>query len=262
MENILEQIIAHKRREVSARKVARPVQRLYAAPHFNRPVNNFTDNIRDKAKSGIIAEFKRKSPSKGMLNIHADVDTVTSGYVHYGASALSVLTDEDFFCGGAHDLLMARKNKDIPVLRKDFIIDEYQVAEARAMGADAVLLIASVLSPRAVMRLARYARDLQLQVLLEVHEPEELDCLCPEIDAVGVNNRNLRTFTTDLQHSIDMAARLPAELLKVSESGIRTAADVDRLRAAGFEGFLIGSLFMKEPEPHQVFADFVKSIRR
>jgi indole-3-glycerol phosphate synthase len=262
MENILEQIVAHKRREVAARKAAQPLQRLFAAPYFSRPVHSFKDSIRDSRRSGIIAEFKRRSPSKGLLNADADVTTVTTGYAVHGASALSVLTDEDFFGGGTHDLRMARSNKDIPLLRKDFIIDEYQVAEARALGADAVLLIASVLSPRAVSRLARCARELQLQVLLEIHERKELDCLCPEIDVVGVNNRSLRTFVTDLQFSIDLYPHLPANMLKISESGIRTAADIEHLREVGFEGFLVGSLFMKQPAPHLAFADFVKTIRR
>ncbi len=262
MENILEQIVSHKRKEVAARKEAQPLERLYAAPLFDRPTCSLAGSIKDKTRSGIIAEFKRRSPSKGMLNGNADVFDVTSGYTAYGASALSVLTDEDFFGGGDHDLRMARKNNGIPLLRKDFIIDEYQVAEARAIGADAILLIAAILSPRAVSRLARYAHELQLEVLLEVHAPEELDCVDNAIDVIGVNNRNLKTFTTDLQHSIDLYPLLPSGLVKISESGIRTTADVYRLRETGFDGFLIGSLFMQQPEPRQAFAQFVKEIAR
>lgn len=262
MENILEQIVSCKRKEIAARKKAQPLQRLLASALFERPVLSFTQKIKDDRKSGIIAEFKRRSPSKGILNADADVETVTAGYTEYGASALSVLTDEDFFGGGSYDFRRARNNEHIPLLRKDFIIDEYQVIESRAMGADAILLIAAVLSPRAVSRLARRAKELQLEVLLEVHEPEELDCLCADIDAVGVNNRSLRTFATDLQHSLDLYSYLPCDLVKISESGIRTPADIALLRQIGFDGFLIGSLFMKEPEPHKAFATFVKEAGR
>lgn len=258
--NMLQQIIRHKKLETEARKRARPVAQLIDADGYHRPVNSFSRGIKDCNKSGIIAEFKRRSPSKGMINADADVQTVTGGYTEYGASALSILTDEDFFGGGSRDLRLARNNNDIPILRKDFIVDPYQVTEARAMGADAILLIAAALAPAEVQQLAHYAHSLQLEVLLEVHNYDELDRVCPDIDVIGVNNRNLHTFTTDLQHSIDLLPYLPEGPVKISESGIRTADEVHRLRAAGFDGCLIGSLFMRHPSPQQAFAAFIKEL--
>jgi indole-3-glycerol phosphate synthase len=260
--NILEQIIRHKKEELQLKKRAQPIERIMNSPLMERPVNSFTDSIRDKYKPGIIAEFKRRSPSEGMINAEADVTEVTSGYTTYGASALSVLTDEHFFGGGSYDLSLARNNKEIPVLRKDFIIDEYQVAESKAMGADVILLIAAVLQPKEVRHLAHFASSLGLQVILEIHTQQELDRFCPDIDAVGVNNRNLKTFTTSIQQSISLYPHLPKEVVKLSESGIKTPADAQLLLQAGFDGLLIGSLFMRESVPHLAFADFIKCLQK
>lgn len=260
--NILEQIIKHKRKELQRRKRAQPIDRIMNAPLMERSANSFTDSIRDKRKSGIIAEFKRRSPSGGTINAEVDVTEVTSGYTTHGASALSVLTDEDFFGGGSYDLDLARSNKDIPLLRKDFIIDEYQVAESKAMGADVILLIAAVLQPKEVQQLAQFAHSLGLQVILEIHTRQELDRFCPAIDAIGVNNRNLKTFTIDIQQSVNLYPHLPAEVVKLSESGIKTPADGQRLLQTGFDGLLIGSLFMRESAPHLAFADFIKGMQR
>lgn len=261
MENILEQIVSCKRSTVAGRKKARPVSRLERSPYLDAPVHSLAAHLKDRSGSGIIAEFKRRSPSGGMLNMHAEVGTVTEAYTKHGATALSVLTEEDFFGGSTYDLRMARQNEGIPLLRKDFIIEEYQVWEARALGADAILLIAAILSPRAVQRLAGLARSLQMEVILELHAPEELDCLCPDVSVAGINNRDLKSFTTDLRHSLDMLPLLPPELPKISESGIRAPEDVQRLREAGFDGFLIGSLFMREPDPGAAFASFAEKIR-
>ncbi|MFA6059219.1 MAG: indole-3-glycerol phosphate synthase TrpC [Taibaiella sp.] len=260
--NILEQIIRHKRRELQLKKRAQPIERIMNSPLMERSVNSFTDSIRDKRKPGIIAEFKRKSPSEGIINVEVDVTEVTSGYTTYGASALSVLTEGGGFGGSSYDLDLARNNKDIPLLRKDFIIDEYQVAESKAIGADVILLIAAVLKPKEVQQLARFAHSLGLQVILEIHTQEELDRFCPGIDAVGVNNRNLKAFTTNIQQSINLYPHLPAEAVKLSESGIKTPADARLLLQAGFDGLLIGSLFMRESAPHLAFADFIKSLKR
>lgn len=260
MIDILEQIVAHKKLEVAYKKRAMPAARLETQALFSRPVQPLDAFIRDREKTGIIAEFKRRSPVKGLLNDTAAVTAVTSGYARYGASALSVLTDEDFFGGGSYDFSLARQNGDIPLLRKDFIIDEYQVIEARAMGADAILLIAAVLTPLQVQRLARLAEELQLQVLLEVHDRSELNHYYPGIQAIGVNNRDLKAFRVDLDHSIELIPHLPDGPVKISESGIRGGADVKRLRAAGYDGFLIGSLFMKEAAPDEAFARFVQTL--
>jgi indole-3-glycerol phosphate synthase len=260
--NILEQIIRHKRKELQLKKRAQPIERIMNSPLMERPVNSFTDSIRDKHKSGIIAEFKRRSPTAGVINAETDVTEVTSGYTTHGASALSVLTDEDFFGGSSYDLGLARNNKDIPLLRKDFIIDEYQVAESKALGADVILLIAAALQPEEVKQLTQFAHSLGLQVILEIHTQQELDRFCPAIDAVGVNNRNLKTFTTDIQQSVNLYPHLPAEVVKLSESGIKTPADAQRLLQTGFDGLLIGSLFMRESAPHLAFADFIKGLKR
>lgn len=260
--NILEQIIRHKRKELQLKKRAQPIERIMNSALMEKPVNSFTDSIRNKHKSRIIAEFKRKSPSEGMINAETDVTEVTSGYTTYGASALSVLTEGGFFGGSSYDLSLARKNNDIPLLRKDFIIDEYQVAESKAMGADVILLIAAVLQPIEVRQLAHFAHSLGLQVILEIHIQEELDRFCPAIDAVGVNNRNLKTFTTDIQQSINLYPHLPEGVVKLSESGIKTPDDAQLLLHAGFDGLLIGSLFMRESTPHLAFADFIKNLKR
>ncbi|WP_118975491.1 indole-3-glycerol phosphate synthase TrpC [Taibaiella koreensis] len=260
MDNILETIAAHKKLEVAYKKRAFPVSRLEHMALQQRPALPFDAFIGDEQKTGIIAEFKRRSPVKGMINDTADVSEVTSGYARHGASALSVLTDEDFFSGGSYDFSRARRNEHIPLLRKDFIIDEYQVVETRAMGADVLLLIAAILTPRQVQGLSRLAVSLGLQVLLEVHAAGELGHYCPDVAAVGVNNRDLKAFTIDMQHSVALYPQLPPEALKISESGIRSAADVRLLRQVGYHGFLIGSLFMKEPAPEQAFAHFVKTL--
>jgi len=259
MNNILETIAEHKKREVAGRKRALPLARLEAIALEQQAVLPLDAFIRDKRKTGIIAEFKRRSPVKGLLNDTAAVAEVTAGYAQHGASALSVLTDQDFFGGGSYDFSQARSN-DIPLLRKDFIIDEYQVIEARAMGADAILLIAAILTPRQVQRLSQLAVSLQLQVLLEIHSRDELEYYCPEVAAVGVNNRDLRTFTVDLEHAANLCSYLPEAAVKISESGIRSASDLKMLRQAGYEGFLIGSLFMKEAAPAAAFARFVQSL--
>jgi indole-3-glycerol phosphate synthase len=259
--NILEQIIRYKRKELQLKKKAQPIERIMNSPLMEKSINSFTDSIRDKHKSGIIAEFKRKSPSEGMINAEDNVTEVTAGYTTYGASALSVLTDESFFGGGSYDLALARNNTGIPLLRKDFIIDEYQVAESKAMGADVILLIAAVLQPREVQQLAHFAHSFGLQVILEIHAQQELDRFCPGIDAVGVNNRDLKTFATGIQQSINLFEHLPSEVVKLSESGIKTPADAQLLLGAGFDGLLIGSLFMRESAPHFAFADFIKDLQ-
>lgn len=259
--NILEQIIRYKRKELQLKKRAQPIERIMNSPLMEKTINSFTDSIKDKRKSGIIAEFKRRSPSEGIINAEANVSEVTSGYATYGASALSVLTDESFFGGGSYDLSLARGNTGIPLLRKDFIIDEYQVAESKAMGADVILLIAAVLQPKAVQQLAHFAHSFGLQVILEIHTQQELDRFCPDIDAIGVNNRDLRTFGTGIQQSINLYPYLPEEVVKLSESGIKTPADAQLLLNIGFDGLLIGSLFMRERAPHLAFADFIKDLQ-
>lgn len=258
--NILETIVQHKYREVAQRRQAVPVAQLRQQPGYERLRLSLRQFILDPTRTGIIAEFKRQSPSKGIINADADVAAVTKAYAQHGASAISVLTDTEFFGGSTADLEAARLNA-VPLLRKDFIVDAYQIEEARAMGADAILLIAACLTPAAVSELAAYAKELGLEVLLELHAEEELNHVCPATDIVGINNRDLKTFTVDIERSLQMAARLPHGVVKIAESGISTPAEVKRFRENGFDGFLIGERFMRDADPGAAFAAFVESLK-
>ncbi|HUQ97225.1 MAG TPA: indole-3-glycerol phosphate synthase TrpC [Chitinophagaceae bacterium] len=258
--NILEKIIAQKRVEVAARKAAIPIATLEGYPDFKKVSYSLKQALRDETKTGIIAEFKRASPSKGNINVTAQVEIVTADYTKGGASGVSVLTDENFFKGSLHDLAVAIKNV-VPVLRKDFMIDTYQLVEAKAYGASVVLLIAACLSPIEVKKLAGDAKKLGLEVLLELHDETELEHICTEVDLVGINNRNLKTFSVDLEQSIRLAGKIGSHFLKIAESGINSAADVVFLKQQGFDGFLIGERFMKEKDPGVAFKTFVSELK-
>ena len=259
--NILDQIIAHKRTEVAGSKARISITDLEKQPYFKRATVSLKEFIRRKDKSGIIAEFKRRSPSKGIINAHASVERTTGGYADAGASALSVLTDEKFFGGSNQDLISARQNNSCPILRKDFTIDEYQIAEAKAIGADAILLIAAVLRPEESVKLAAFAHNLGLEVLLEVHNETELrDNLTAGADLIGVNNRNLKTFGVSTEVSKQLSGLIPAGVVKVSESGISDPLAIVELKGYGYEGFLIGENFMKQPEPEKAPADFIREL--
>jgi indole-3-glycerol phosphate synthase len=257
--NILDTIITHKRSELAQRKATVPLSALEKSSFFFRPSLSLKAALRDPRSTGIIAEFKRRSPSKGVINDKVDVAEVTRGYTAGGAACLSVLTDQHFFGGRDSDLLTARVN-EIPILRKEFIIDEYQIVEARAIGADVILLIAACLTPAEVRRLAAFARGLGLDVLLEIHGEEELDHICDETVLVGVNNRDLRTFTVDIDRSIRLSRRIPAGKLLVAESGISRVETILQMKDAGFSGFLIGESFMKAADPAAAFAEFTREL--
>lgn len=259
--NILEKIIEHKKTEVAAAKASAPVAELEKQPFFSRPVLSLRASLGDPGKTGIIAEFKRRSPSKGVINDKVSVVEVTNGYAEAGAACLSVLTDRQFFGGASGDLRAARVNT-LPILRKDFIIDEYQIVEARAMGADVILLIAACLKPAEVKRLARFAVSLGLEVLLEIHSEEELDHICDVTPLVGVNNRDLKTFTVDVERSIRLSRQIPKDKLLIAESGINRVETIWHMQDAGFHGFLVGEHFMKEENPAIAFASFVKQLKR
>jgi indole-3-glycerol phosphate synthase len=259
--NILDKIIAHKRTEVLAAKEKISVEVLQQSAFYKRQTFSLKQFLLDETKTGIIAEFKRKSPSKGIINDTADVVVVTKAYTANGASCLSVLTDEVFFGGSSADLQKARIN-DIPVLRKDFIIDEYQISEARSIGADVILLIAACLTPERVKELALFAKSLQLEVLLEIHTEEELQHICAETEIVGINNRDLKTFTVDINRSIELSKKIPADKIKIAESGINNIETICTFKKAGFKGFLIGENFMKEPDPTIAFAAFVNKLKQ
>lgn len=258
--NILEEIVQSKVREVAERKRLRPESVLEHQPVFSRSVHSLKQFILDPNKTGIIAEYKRRSPSKGVINDRSSVLEVTNGYVAGGASALSVLTDTDYFGGATADLETARV-QPVPILRKDFIIDEYQILEARAMGADVILLIASCLSPMRVRELAKFAKGLGLEVLLELHEEEELEHINEYTEIVGVNNRNLKTFAVDMDKSIRMAERIGSSRVRIAESGIGSVEDVLNFKKYGFEGFLIGEYFMKQDDPAAAFIAFTNKLK-
>jgi indole-3-glycerol phosphate synthase len=257
---ILEKIIANKRREVSALLKQTTLKEIERGRFFDRETNSLKSFLTDTGRTGIIAEFKRKSPSKGIINLNADVAEVTKGYAQSGASALSVLTDKEFFGGNLKDLVIARENNTIPILRKEFIIDEFQVVESKAIGADAVLLIASVLSYKQVLELAKLSHSLGLEVILEIHTKREITLVNEHIDIIGVNNRDLETFVVDSTVSVDMAGIIPSQFLKISESGISTPAIIRSLKQAGYAGFLIGEKFMTNENPVTAFNDFIKDI--
>jgi len=230
--------------------------------YFSSPTVSLKKYLSREDKSGIIAEFKRRSPSKGIINAYANVEETSIAYMRAGASALSVLTDKQFFGGSNEDLKIARKFNFCPILRKEFIIDEYQLYEARSIGADAILLIAEILSEKEVRLLSDKAKALDLEVLMEVHAKEQLDKLTDTVDIVGVNNRNLETFEVDIQTSYDMLDHMPSKLFKISESGISNPEIVYQLKKAGYNGFLIGEHFMKSSHPGKNCLKFINELKQ
>lgn len=258
--NILDTIIARKKEEVAVQKSLVSESALKQMPFYKAPVLSMSSYLTMPGKTGIIAEFKRKSPSKGIINDSATVEAVTAAYTAHGASGLSVLTDTDFFGGSLQDLTAATIH-ETPILRKDFMVDPYQIIEAKAYGAEVILLIAACLSPLQVKELASVAKDIGLEVLLEIHTQQELDHVCDAVDMVGINNRNLKTFEVDLAHSIALAKMLPAHLPKIAESGISQVSTILELKKEGFDGFLIGENFMKTPDPAAAFAAFVADLK-
>lgn len=258
---ILEEIVIFKKLEVARRKAEVKVSDLEDTALYKRCAISLKKSLEDVNKSGIIAEFKRRSPSRDTINDIADISEVSQAYSRLGASGLSILTDEKFFGGSSADLMKAREN-NIPILRKDFIIDEYQLLESKSIGADAILLIAACLTPIEIEYLANTAKSLGLEVVLEIHDEEELGHICEGIDIVGVNNRDLKTFEVDIQQSVRLADKIPGGKLKIAESGIRTTEDILLLRKHGFTGFLIGERFMKEQDPGKAFGDFVSELAR
>ncbi len=261
--DILEKIIAHKYREVEERKSLYPVKLLEQSIFFASPVVSLKKYVQRKDKSGIIAEFKRKSPSKGVINSAASVERTSIGYMQAGASALSIITDKEFFGGTSDDLTTARKFNFCPILRKDFVVNEYQIIEAKSIGADAILLIAAALTPARLSELAQVAKGLGLEVLMEVHTKEELQSnLEASVDLIGVNNRNLKTFDVSLEISKTLAPFIPADKVKVSESGIDSVQAILDLRTHGFEGFLMGQNFMQNNRPDLAAREFIKELNK
>ncbi|KQT18415.1 indole-3-glycerol phosphate synthase [Chryseobacterium sp. Leaf404] len=256
--NILDKIIATKKREISESKSEVSVHQLKDSEFFNRKALSLKESL--QSRSGIIAEFKRKSPSKGIINDKVSPLEVVSAYEKFGASAVSVLTDKEFFGGSFDDILNVRNQINIPILRKDFMIDEYQFYEAKSIGADVILLIAACLSPSQVSEFTELAHSLELEVLLEIHTEDELQHINKNVDLVGINNRNLKDFKVDLQHSVHLKNMLPENTLSVAESGISSEEDFKFLKEKGFDGFLMGEYFMKNENPGKKFGDFISNV--
>lgn len=260
--HILDKIVAAKKKEIEKFKPLSSIKRFEEKGFFwNFTNRSLVERLLAGDSTGIIAEFKRKSPSKGWFKTRElEVEKVVRSYNKH-AAGVSVLTDDEFFGGDLDDLIQAKVVTDIPVLRKDFMIDPWQIAEAKAFGADVILLIAACLSPAEVREMATYAKSIGLEVLLEIHNEEELEHICDEVDMVGVNNRNLKTFEVDIQTSLGLINKIPTGKPAIAESGISDVETILTLKQAGFRGFLIGETFMKEPNPGEAFEAFVKDLK-
>lgn len=261
--NILDEIIASKRKEVEVNLVRKPIKDLEKSPLFGRKTHSLKESVLAKSGYGIIAEIKRRSPSKGIINPNVAVEGISKGYESAGAAAISVLTDIDYFGGSNSDLEIVRSNVKIPVLRKDFIVDEYQLFEAKSIGADGILLIVAALPPKRLAMLSDFATSLGLEVLLEIHNEAEaqiardVDC-----DLIGVNNRDLQTFGVSVDVSRRLLEKLPPRKPAISESGIEKADIIHELKEIGYSGFLIGQYFMQQPEPEIACRNFIQRLKQ
>lgn len=258
--NVLQKIITHKQQEVKEQQSLYPVKLLERSTYFNSPKVSLRKYLLRNDKSGIIAEIKKQSPSLGIINKYIDIEKTSIGYMQSGASALSVLTDKTFFGGSSEDLMIARKFNFCPILRKDFILSEYQIIESKSIGADVILLIAAVLSKEEIITLTDLAHSLDMEVLLEIYDADELDKIYDKVDVIGVNNRNLSTMKIDVQQSLSMCELLPKEIIKISESGIDSVDTILKLKQFGYQGFLMGTNFMKKPQPHLACKEFIKEL--
>lgn len=260
--NILDKIIVDKKREVVLKKSVFPVSQLENSVFFDRKTISLSQKLKTSS-SGIIAEHKRRSPSKSLINHNFTVEEVVKGYENAGACGISVLTDGKYFGGSLDDLLLARASVNIPLLRKEFIVDEYQILEAKAFGADLILLIAAVLSCQEIKSLSEFAKKLGLDVLLEVHNQKELEkSIMPSLDMIGVNNRNLKTFKVSLDISKELASQIPNDFVKISESGISSIEAISELRPYGYNGFLIGENFMKTDNAGDAAREFITQLSK
>ncbi len=262
--DLLDHIILHKLHEVDANRKKRSTYELEESIFFKRPCKSLVSALKGSKSTGIIAEFKRRSPARQHLQDSISAGEVAKGYEANGVDGISILTDQKYFGGSGEDFVLAREVTPLPMLHKDFIVDEYQITEAKAMGADVILLIARILTPFEIERFAAIAESIGMETLLQVHNKEELDralSLNPHVHMIGVNNQNLNTLKTDLNNSLALAPHIPDRFIKIAEGGINTAEEVKKLRMAGYRGFLIGSSFMDADSPVQACADFMKSLQ-
>lgn len=258
--NILDQIVRDKRKEVDLRRSIIPTSQLEQSVLFERNTVSLTERLKNST-SGIIAEHKRRSPSKSMINQNLNVYDVAQGYEAAGVCGMSVLTDGKYFGGSLDDLVLARASCRLPLLRKEFVIHPYQILEAKAYGADVILLIASILNTVEIKKLSELAKSLNLEVLLEIHNEEELHkSVMPSLDLIGVNNRNLKTFEVSLETSKQLSALIPDDFVKISESGISSVDAIKELQPYGYQGFLIGENFMKTDNAGESAKSFIKNL--
>ena len=258
---ILDHIVKDKRNEVALKKELIPIKQLENSVLFSKNTISLANSLK-KSDSGIIAEHKRRSPSKSVINQSLNIQDVASGYENAGVCGMSVLTDGKYFGGSLDDLLIARASCNIPILRKEFIIDEYQILEAKAYGADVILLIAAILTKEEIKQFSELGKSLNLNILLEVHNEEELHkSLMPSLDMLGVNNRNLKTFEVSLNTSKVLSRLMPDDFIKVSESGISSVEAINDLKEYGYQGFLIGENFMKTENPGKYAQEFIKKLK-
>jgi indole-3-glycerol phosphate synthase len=260
--DILDKICFNKQHEIARQKEAIPLSDMINILNYQSKEKNSFRQALINSESGIIAEFKRKSPSKGWIHPEADVTQIVRAYQDAGAAAISCLTDESFFGGSIADFKKARETVQIPLLRKDFILDEYQLYQSKAIGADVVLLIAACLTKEEIARFTATAHDLDMEVLIEIHDESETASIPPDADVVGINNRNLKTFITDIQYSMELASRIPDKYVKIAESGLSSPDTVNQLRQSGVRGFLMGENFMKTAEPGEAVREFISDLMR
>ncbi len=261
MNNILDIIVKDKKIEVNNKKEIFSLNFIKKHPLYKRNSISLKSNLKS-SNTGIIAEFKRRSPSKNNINSSLSVYDVAKSYEKNNACGMSILTDNKYFGGSLEDLIQARSNSNLPLLRKEFIIDKYQIHESKAFGADIILLIASILSKKEIIEFSSIAKNLDLEVLIEVHNKEDLNkSLNKNVDFIGVNNRNLKTFDVSLDISKKLSSKIPDNYLKISESGIKSIKDIEKLKSYGFKGFLIGENFMKSKSPGIELKNFIKNIK-
>ncbi len=261
MMNILERIVSIKQKEVSNKKIIHPIKKLEKSFLFKRKTFSLIKNIRS-SHTGIIAEFKCKSPSKGVINNTALIEKVVKDYESAGVSGISILTDQHFFSGKNENLKKSRSIVSIPILRKDFIIDEYQIIESKSIGADVILLIAGILSKNQISNFSKLSKSIDLEVIIEIHNEFEIDKITDNLDIVGINNRNLQTFIVDYNRCLSLSSKISNSYVKIAESGINDINHILKLKKQGFKGFLIGEYFMKKKDPGKICKYFIESLSK
>ncbi|QIK16773.1 indole-3-glycerol phosphate synthase TrpC [Blattabacterium sp. DPU] len=259
--NLLEKIVSIKKKEVYQNKITHPIKKLENSILFKRKTFSLVKNI-TKSHTGIIAEFKCKSPSKGIINNTVSVEKVVKDYELAGVSGISILTDQYFFSGEKKNIKKSRSIVSLPILRKDFIIDEYQIIESKSIGADVILLIAGILSKNQITKFSKLAKNIGLEIIIEIHNEFEINKITDNLDIVGINNRDLQTFVVDYNNCLRLSSKISNNYIKIAESGINNVNHIFQLKKKGFKGFLIGEHFMRKKNPGKICKDFIKSLSK